>query len=199
MNTLLGGEAKVTSMAKQFEATDLGAPFKVILHDSVKVSSNPITGEHLSYTIPDVDGLICAVVMSRIIDPRKLHGKDIKWIRKALSIKQKDMARIIDLSPEHLSRCEADSQPMSPSSEKLFRIYALKVSMKFYKVKDCEEKTKLEDALDAIFDLIKPIAVYDIEDVLELHFRRKPYTHRVGSNDDDSDGKWDSGSLKRTA
>jgi hypothetical protein len=101
------------------------------------------------------------------------------------------MAPRIGMSPEHLSRCEAGALVMSPRSEKLLRIFALKTAMKLHKCKSCDAETKLEAALDCLFDDVKPIAVFDVKDPLVLYFSRT----RPGSNDNNDDtfddGEWD--------
>jgi DNA-binding transcriptional regulator YiaG len=186
-----GGMAGSTYVVDQFEATDLGAPFKVILHKSVRVSYSQESGEPISYSIPDLDGLIRTIVISRVLEPRKLSGADIRFIRKAICIKQKDMAQRIETSHEHLSRCEAGTLVMSPTTEKLLRIFALKTAIKLHKVKSCEAKTKLEDSLDKLFDSIRPIAAHEVTNVLELHFHRSRPSNDANGDGNDGDGEWD--------
>ena len=180
----------------QFEAMDLGTPFKVILHQAVRVTYDQKTGEAVSYSIPDLDGLLRTIVISRILEPRKLSGAEIKFIRRSLGVKQKDMAQRIEMSTEHLSRCEIGSLVMSPTSEKLLRIFALKTAMKLNKYKCCDAKTKLEDALDRLFDMMKPVSVFSANDELELHFHRtNPSCTNDNSDDGDAshaDGEWNS-------
>jgi len=192
MNVIQHEKEYDTCFAECFEATDLGAPFKVILHNSVKVKLGN-TDEILSYTIPDLDGLIRAVVITRILHPRKLLGADLKFIRKAVSLKQKDAASKIEMSPEHLSRCEASGPNglvMSPSGDKLFRILTLKTALKLHRIKACDKKTKLEDALDRLFDGIKPVSVFNIDDDLEFHFHRSRPSNSLGDCNED-EGQWD--------
>jgi DNA-binding transcriptional regulator YiaG len=173
----------------RFEAIDIGAPFKVVLHGAVRVTEDEATGKQLGYAIPDLEGLIAAVVISRVLHPRKLFGADIKFIRKAISLKQKDLASKLEMTPEHLSRCETDALPMASSSEKLFRILSLKSAMKLHTVKS--GATTIEDALDRVFDRIKPVAVHDASDVLELHFlRARPTSDGAGSHDPE-EGLWE--------
>lgn len=167
-----GVVAASTCIAEQFAATDLGAPFKVVLHHAVTVTKDEKTGAILSYKIPDLEGLIRVVVMSRVLHPRKLSGPDLKFVRKGIEMKQKDLASKIELSVEHLSRCETGALPLSPSSEKLFRIFALKTAAKLHKMKACAAKTELEDALDELFDDFRSLPVFDAGDELELHFSR---------------------------
>lgn len=172
MNMIQHGVGASTCVAKAFEATDLGAPFKVMLHDAVKITEDAATGKMLSYSIPDLDGLIAVVVISRALHPRKLGGADIKFIRKALSMKQKELAAKLELTAEHLSRCETGTLPVAPSTEKLLRILSLKSAMKLHKLKSGEMKKSLEDAVDRVFDAIKPQPVFDVADELTFHFYR---------------------------
>lgn len=192
MKTLRQGVvAASTCVAEQFEAKDLGAPFKVILHHAVTVKKDEKTGAVLSYKIPDLEGLIRVVVMSRVLHPRKLTGPDLKFVRKGIEMKQKDLASKIEISVEHLSRCETGALPMSPSSEKLFRIFALRTAAKLHKMKACEAKTKLEDALDELFDGFKPVSVFDVDDVLELHFSRGKAAEDAPSSPETETGAWE--------
>ena len=113
----------------------------------------------------------------------------MKFIRKALGLKQKDLAQRIEITAEHLSRCEGGQLILSPTTEKLLRIFALKTAFKLHKCKACEAKTKLESALDHLFDTLKPVAVFDVNDPLELHFHLRKSSS--GSNDNDHDGNTD--------
>lgn len=175
----------------QFEATDLGAPFKVVLHDSVKVVSDANTGEIVSYTIPDPDGLFRAIALVRILHARKLSGPDIKFLRKAVGLKQKELAKAIELSPEHLSKCEAGFLPVGPGSEKLLRIFLFKTVIKHHKIKDCEEKWKLDEALDKLFDHIKPVPAHDATEELVLRFSRRSSLRGANDDDNQDEGSWD--------
>ena len=185
-----GVETTFTRVVDRFEAVDLGAPFKVVLNGAVKVTYNK-AGEAVSYKIPDLDGLLGVIVITRILHPRKLSGADIKFVRKSLSLKQKELADKIELTVEHLSRCENNAVVLSPGGEKLFRIFALKTALKLHKLKACEAKTKLEDLLDKLFDAIKPVSVFSADDQLELHFHRsRPSDGKVTDGGTD-DGHWD--------
>lgn len=186
-----GGGAK-TRVVDRFVADKIGAPFKVILHNSVEITED-LNGEMLKYNIPDLDGLLRAATISRILYSRKLSGADIKFFRKALGIKQRDLAKSIEISPEHLSRCEAGVHPISPANEKLLRIYILKVVIKLHKMSPCKEKKRLDDALDAVFDVIKPRAMYDVSEELEFHFSRQPVEPAAGDVNScaEENGQWD--------
>lgn len=173
----------------EFEAVDLGAPFKVFLHKAVTVTFDPKTGNPVKYSIPNPEGLLRTIVLTRILEPRKLSGAEVKFIRKALGLKQKDLAQRIDITAEHLSRCEASQLVMSPTTEKLLRIFGLKTAIKLHKCKACDAKTKLESALDQVFDNLKPVAVFDVNDDLELHFHLKKPSSGSNDNGDDDDSE----------
>jgi len=189
-----GAGGEITRVVDQFDAVDLGAPFKVVLHKAVRVT--------LKYSIPDTDGLISQIAISRVLNKRKLSGKEIHFIRKAIKAKQKELAQRIEMSAEHLSRCESGAMVMSPTSEKLLRIYALKTAWKLQKLELCEETRKLEQMLDRLFDMMKPVSVFDPDDVLELHFNRVPKTPSNGEDlppNIDGDGHWNADELKSAA
>jgi hypothetical protein len=105
----------------RYEADTLGAPFKVVVLNCVTKKVDPETGKTLT-TIPDLAGLIKAVVRARVIHARKLNGSELKFLRNALGIKANVIADFFDMSPEHLSRCEAGTKVMSTSSEKYYRL-----------------------------------------------------------------------------
>jgi DNA-binding transcriptional regulator YiaG len=190
MQLVQHGGAVDTRVVETFVASDLGAPFKVVLNDAVRVTFDKTTGGVVSYSIPDLDGLLGRIVLSRILYPRKLAGADIKFIRKALGVKQKDLASKIELSPEHLSRCEGGTEVLSPGSEKLLRIYAVKTAFKIDKIKACEEKTKLEDAIDRLFDGMKPKAVFDASEELVFSFYRSRPDADAPGDKPSEDGHW---------
>ncbi len=101
----------------------LGAPFGVILRNGVTKNTDSKTGEEI-VTIPDVVGLIGAVVRARATHPRKFSGAEIKFVRDALSVQAKNVAEFLDISPEHLSRCENGGKVLSAATEKQFRLAA---------------------------------------------------------------------------
>src|SRR6516164_689970 len=120
------GKPRAARTVQAYEADTLGAPFKVTLLNSVTLGVDPDTGEE-TVQIPDVVGLINAVVHARVRHPRKLSGPEIKFIRNALGIKANKIAKLLEMTPEHFSRCESKliEKGMSVSSEKLFRMFSL--------------------------------------------------------------------------
>ena len=157
-----GVESKIVPT---YEASGLGAPFKVILEQAVKVETCAKCGVMLGTYIPDMEGLFHAVVFTRALEPRKLLGAEIRFMRKAMCWKAKDLAKHLGITAEHLSRCESGEKVMSPGTEKLFRLYALL-------------KTPDKSALDeigpaSIFDLIEIEAAWDKYMPLIFYFVRR--------------------------
>jgi transcriptional regulator with XRE-family HTH domain len=104
---------------------NLGTPFKVILRDSVRQIVDEDTGKVEKTVIPNPRGLLQTIAITRLVWPRKLSGADIKFVRKALKIRANELAGMIEVSPEHLSRCEAGERVLSPGIEKCLRIAIL--------------------------------------------------------------------------
>jgi transcriptional regulator with XRE-family HTH domain len=107
----------------RYEADSLGAPFKVVLTRSVCVGIDKETG-NTRVQIPDLKGLISAVIRLRVTDPVKLAGPDIRFLRRALDLRANKLAAFLDVSAEHYSRWEAGDRVMSSSAERLFRLFA---------------------------------------------------------------------------
>ncbi|WP_260581173.1 helix-turn-helix domain-containing protein [Sphingopyxis sp. PET50] len=181
---MINTHGSIAHVVDQFEATDLGAPFKVILNKCVKVVSDKATGEVLSYTIPDPDGLLRMVVLSRIMHPRKLFGADIKFLRKAVGLMQKEVAKGIDVTPEHLSKCEAGKLALSGGGDKLLRLLFFKTAIKHHKIESSKAKKKIENLLDKIFD-DQPICAHDVDDEIVLRFSRGIAKPRADNDDDE--------------
>lgn len=161
-------------IAKEFEAVCLGAPFKVVLHNSVPVETDAKTGCITHYTIPDLGQLSIAVLLSRLTHPRKLSGKDVRFIRKVLGIKQKKLASEIEVSVEHLSRFENGGPPLSPQGDKYLRLFAIRDAFNLKDMPDGKNKERLEEALDKVFYGMKLETAYDPNESMQFDFYHAP-------------------------
>ena len=110
-------------VVERYEIDTLGAPFKVTLLNCVTLTVDPQTGDE-KINVPDVAGLIGTVVRARVSHPRKLNGKEIRFVRNALGLKAGQLAKFLGMGPEHFSRCEAGKKVMAEVSEKMFRLFA---------------------------------------------------------------------------
>jgi hypothetical protein len=189
-------------VAGHYHAKSLGAPFKVFLTNGV--TTEPDLGSGKSrISIVDVPGLIAAVVRSRVSHPRKLSGADLRFIRSALCLKSKALAEMLELTPEHYSRCESGEKTMSTNTEKMYRGYAfLATFLRDKKLRDAvrqKERKEIspEDAQKALetirklfFDLkIRP--VFGANEELTFVFTRRCPDERTPCGDDDSEWKND--------
>lgn len=71
--------------------------------------------------IPDLPGLARAAAMARALNPARFTGKEVKFLRRALDMSQKQFAETMELSPEYVSRWENDHNGIGGAAEKLVR------------------------------------------------------------------------------
>ena len=162
-----------TSVVAAYEAIGLGAPFRVILENAVKVETCFTCGAIQGTYIPDMEGLFHTVVLARALEPRKLSGAELRFMRKAMGWKAKELAKHLGISVEYLSRCENDLKVMAPTTEKLFRIYALLRT---------PDRSALEEIdLSKLFDIIQIEATWDASQPLKFHFVRRCVPARAGA------------------
>src|SRR5579864_6703873 len=182
----------------------IGTPFKVFLSNGVEEKLDKNTGKIMT-EIVDLPGLIASILESRVLHPRKLSGDDLKYIRSALHMRSAEVASVLDVSPEHYSRCEAGTKTLSPSGEKFFRMYVFlqaackhtavqeRLSKKKQEPVDCNSE-KAKEALEAfrrIFTEMKIQHIFDADDELAFYFSWG--AREVGKQDADcgkDDGKW---------
>jgi DNA-binding transcriptional regulator YiaG len=170
----------------EYTMENLGTSFKVILVDSAE----RIKGEHgPEISIPDYQGLIKKIAVTRAANPAKFRAGDIRFLRKTLGLKSKELAEKLDVGPEHISRCEAGDKVLSPNSEKVLRsLILLEAVFVLQKaVEDSEiEKTSLLKKISDLLELLKEVVsgmkispVQSAEEELVLYFRLEKKT---GSN-----------------
>jgi putative zinc finger/helix-turn-helix YgiT family protein len=100
---------------------DLGGVVVKIMN-AVKVfkCTNTDCGEEV-IGIPDMQGLVRAAAVYRALDPARLTGKEVRFMRRALDMTQAEFGKAMDLSPEHVSRWETGARGTGCASEKLVR------------------------------------------------------------------------------
>ena len=110
-----------TGALPTFQTNEVGIP--LILNNSVEGTVCKKCGAVLSHAIKYPDRLIAAAAVARVLEPEKLTGSEIKFLRKALKEPARVLADLLQVAPETISRWENDERPMNPQSEKLLRIY----------------------------------------------------------------------------
>ena len=101
----------------------LGAPFNVVVEDAVVEELCAGCGTKKGVMIPNLKGLVAAVAMTRALNPTHLTGGEIRFLRKSVGWKAKDLAKQLKVSPEHISRCENGKEPLGAIREKYLRLY----------------------------------------------------------------------------
>jgi DNA-binding transcriptional regulator YiaG len=178
---------------------NLGAPFKVVLKHSVRQVVDEETGEVEETIIPNPRGLLQSIALTRLVWPRKLTGADIKFIRKALKMKATDLADMIEVSPEHLSRCEAGERVLSPGVEKCLR---MAIILDHFKLPDgtedfCEKSNKARELFSRYTQIVGRLkvimkgmtipAAHDAGEELALSFFVTKDPHPASNDSDDAE------------
>ena len=105
----------------EYEDDLIGIGVPVRLVDSVIEERCDECGVVVGREIPDFDGLVAAVAVSRALHPLKLRGEELRFLRKALEVSAKELAEIIGVTQETMSRWENNRDPITPAMEKLIR------------------------------------------------------------------------------
>lgn len=181
-----------TRILPEYNLDNLGVSFKVVLINSVECTT---TDKGQEIYIPDFQGLIKKIATARAAHPLKLKGCDIRFLRKTLGLKAKELAGILDISPEHLSRCESGEKLLSNSNEKVLRsrilLEAIQVLQKAIidqnKYIDSFQK-KIQSLLDSINRVVSDLKISPVcgaDEELVLQFWRAEA--RAAANDHEVD------------
>lgn len=114
------GQHRMAAIVACYEEDLLGLGIAVRLHNGVVREWCSDCGEEM-FIVPDEEGLVAVVAMTRALMPEKLNGREIKFLRKALDMASKEFADELEVTPETVSRWENDAAVMGPISEKLLR------------------------------------------------------------------------------
>ncbi|MEX2632128.1 MAG: helix-turn-helix domain-containing protein [Tistlia sp.] len=131
----------------------LGMP--VVLRNAAIQETDPDTGEE-TIEIPDMEGLVAAMAMARCLLPLRLSGAEVRFLRKALELTQKEFSDHLEVSAETVSRWESEAQPMGGFSEKLLRHFV------------CGEMQERAPAIDFEPSMINHMRIMCIADVSEV-------------------------------
>ena len=174
-----------------YDATALlNAPFKVLLAHSAK-EVRDMKGKLIEVIIPDPEGLVKAVAQTRVLHPHKLNGMELRFIRSALGLKSKELARAIDVTPEHMSRLEAGDKVLSPQSEMLVRIYTFVSTLPFTTKKKAEASI-VADLVGKMFGTLSIKPCHPVGEAVELVLTRVTRPAEAGDFEVDAEsGLWD--------
>jgi DNA-binding transcriptional regulator YiaG len=196
--TWKGNEANTLEI---FDATEmLNAPFRVLLSNSARAILDG-EGNVQEVFIPDPEGLVKAVAQSRVLHPHKLNGADLRFLRSALQLKSKELAKRIAVTAEHMSRWERGEKPLSPQSEMLIRIFTYVSTLPFTTCKRAAAE-KIADQVGKVFGSLNITPVHDIDDEISFVFERVPIDCEGGDHShtlDGDNGLWDEPSPRKAA
>ncbi|MBV1829247.1 hypothetical protein HNW77_00020 [Komagataeibacter sp. AV436] len=88
------------------EKDGLGLPYAVTLIDTAEEEIDETTGEVIGVSVPDMEGLVAAVAMARVLIPTGLLQQEVRFMRDMLNLGSGKMAEILTMTPESYSRWE---------------------------------------------------------------------------------------------
>ena len=109
----------MTKSVRPEHTEDLGGVVVKILN-AVQVRRCEACGTEM-VAIPDLDGLARAAAISRALEPARLAGRELKFLRRVMDMTQKEFAEAMELTPETVSRWENDVRGVGGMCEKLVR------------------------------------------------------------------------------
>ncbi len=108
-------------VVEEFNAAELiGAPFDVVLHGAVEEEVCVTCEEVLGHCIPQLRELVGIVAIMRVFDRRRLFGDELRFLRRSLGRRSKEMASVLEIDPSTYSRHE-NGATLSLNVEKSFR------------------------------------------------------------------------------
>ncbi len=104
----------------------LEAGIEGVYLSGVKVSR--CANGHEEVAIQNVEGLHRMLAFAVTARPAKLHGAELRFLRKYLGFAGVTFAPIMGVTPETLSRWENDKEPMGATAERLVRVLVHRVA-----------------------------------------------------------------------
>ena len=117
-----GGRIEEARALEQYEPKNLGIS-GVVLINAAEEERCRQCDEAESILIPNLQGLLASIALSRIKHPLKLRGDEIRFLRKAMELTGSELAKKIGVLKYTISRNENDIEPMSPEREKILRLF----------------------------------------------------------------------------
>ncbi len=112
----------MTKVLERYEENGLGLPYPIVLINGAEVETDEATGEEHVH-IPDMEQLIAAVALTRILHPWKLDGREVRFIRRAIGMQAKEFAETLGLDPATFSRWENNKFEAGGWADKQVRAY----------------------------------------------------------------------------
>jgi DNA-binding transcriptional regulator YiaG len=95
--------------------------------------------------IPDMNGLMHAAAFAVVSRPCKLHGYEIRFLRKYVGMSGREFSKLLDIDPTTLSKWENDSDGIGAQSDRLVRLLVTTMSK--------ELRPKSEELVNALWEI----------------------------------------------
>lgn len=99
-------------------------PIPTVLVSSA-IGSEVVSGSIPHILIPELPRLLEHICMERILEPRKLVGGEVAFLRKTLAMTGRKLAEVLSVTPETLSRWENNRELINVSAERMLRLRVL--------------------------------------------------------------------------
>lgn len=107
------------------QETGLGLPYPVVLLNAAEEEIDPETGARVGVAVPDMEGLIATVAVTRALIPLALDGAEARFMRQVLGMTATALAEALSLDKATLSRWENNRQSMGEWADKQIRLFVL--------------------------------------------------------------------------
>jgi DNA-binding transcriptional regulator YiaG len=126
MNTCEKHGISETRIVPVYDASKLLGLPHVYVRQAVQESRCARCGEVTSIEIPNLEGLVAAVAVARVLHPLKLVGNEIRYLREALEMTGQELGqKVVQVLPFQISKWENDRERIGPQSETLLRLYVV--------------------------------------------------------------------------
>lgn len=95
--------------------------------------------------IPDMNGLMHTAAFAVVSRPCKLHGYEIRFLRKYVGMSGREFSKLLDIDPTTLSKWENDSADIGAQSDRLVRLLVTTMSK--------ELRPKSEELVNALWEI----------------------------------------------
>jgi transcriptional regulator with XRE-family HTH domain len=143
-----------------------GLDAKVIVLDGAHELTCRRCGTVAETVVSNFQGLVVAVAVTRCKLERKLSGKDVAFLRKAMGWSAQDLADRLEVTTTTVSNWETQKNPIRPADEKLLRIW---VGLRL------RSQTPLISFEPEMIESLKISSVSSAAEQLEIWLRCIPY------------------------
>jgi DNA-binding XRE family transcriptional regulator len=110
---------------ERYEENLMGLPYPIVLLDAAEEIVDPDDGQVLGVAVPDAEGIAVVVALALCFLPVRLTGPEVRFIRRVLGMKGKELAEAVGMEPETLSRWEHDKASPGEWADEAVRMAAV--------------------------------------------------------------------------